>query len=67
VRFRYVADAQVVGTVRRWDDGAAATHLVARLVSEGSNREEAQRAVQRCLDRGKVCLGPGLRIYLPPA
>ncbi len=43
----------------------SATALVAKLEAPengGHSRRDAQRAVQRCLDRGKIVLGSGMRI-----
>lgn len=46
---------QALGTVTARD-------LVAELEKGNHSRRDAQRAVQRCLDRGKIVLGTGLRL-----
>lgn len=39
-----------------------ASELVTRLVDGGHERRDAQRAVQRCIDRRSIKLGSGMRL-----
>lgn len=55
------SDAEVRATLQRLGMSTA-SNLVAALESAGHSRRDAQRAVQRCLDRGKITLGAGLRL-----
>lgn len=44
---------------------ASALQLVNALVDKAYDKRDTQRAIQRCLDRGKIVLGAGLRLSLP--
>lgn len=41
-----------------------ARDLVAALIDSGYDSRDSQRAIQRCLDRGKIQLGSGLRLKI---
>jgi hypothetical protein len=58
------SDAEVITVLQRLGT-ATARDLALALESKdngGHERRNAQRAVQRCLDRGKIVAGSGLRL-----
>lgn len=57
------SDAEVCMVLQRLG-ATTARALVEALVNDGHSSRDSQRAVQRCLDRGKVRLGQGLRLEL---
>ncbi len=61
-----LTDATVIALVGQYGDGATGRDLLTSLVSAGYETREAQRFIQRNLDRKTIILGPGLRIYSPP-
>lgn len=42
--------------------GITALEFIDRLDARGHERREAQWVVQRCIDRGFIVVGPGLRL-----
>lgn len=53
------------GTVCQVLDGLkdpTARRLLDALVTKGYDNRDSQRVIQRCLDRGKISLGAGLRL-----
>jgi|GEM_PF-6479200 len=55
------SDAEVCSVLQRLGDSTARA-LVNALVDTGHSPRDSQRAIQRCLDRGKITLGQGLRL-----
>ena len=55
------SDAEVRAALQRYGS-LTASGLVKVLEDAGHSRRDSQRAVQRCLDRGKIVLGSGLRL-----
>jgi hypothetical protein len=60
------ADSVVCATLGKMDRPTARA-LVEALIAAGYNSRDSQRAIQRCLDRGKIQLGAGLRLQLSSA
>lgn len=57
------SDGVVCATLGKMDKPTARA-LVEALIEAGYNSRDSQRAIQRCLDRGKIELGSGLRLRL---
>lgn len=57
------SDEEVCATLARMEPTTARA-LVEELGKANHSSRDSQRAVQRCLDRGKIQLGAGLRLEL---
>lgn len=57
------SDATVCAVLHKMGTPTARA-LVEALIEAGYNSRDSQRAIQRCLDRGKIQLGSGLRLQL---
>ena len=63
---RELTDPVVIALVSQYGNGVTGRNLLASLVSAGYETREAQRLIQRNLDRKTIILGRGLRIYSLP-
>jgi hypothetical protein len=55
-------DEEVLAIVESYPAGVSASELLQKLLNEGHNRANAQRAMQRCLDRDKIRLNLNLMV-----
>ncbi len=55
------SDGEVCATLTRIGSSTA-RELVDALVNAGHNARDSQWAIQRCLDRGKITIGAGLKL-----
>jgi hypothetical protein len=62
VRDEVPSDDEVLNVVRKHEGGIGPTELLTALLGTGHTRANAQRAIQRCLERRKIKFDLNLRI-----
>jgi hypothetical protein len=55
-------DEEVLAIVETYSNGVSASELLQKLLHEGHTRANAQRAMQRCLDRDRIRLNLDLMV-----